>query len=90
MPFVYQLPDKSQAQNTADSALQGGKNWGLGSLQFRLEIPRKRHHTPTLSQEQKRMNLSKEDAIPELTPGVSLTDPHFLSRPEHISKQKIF
>lgn len=33
---------------------------------------------------------AKEGAIPELTLGTLLTDPHLLSGPEHISKQRVF
>lgn len=62
------------------SALCVGTSWGLGSLQSGWKSPGNSHHKPTLSQEQMRMNLSKGAVVLELT------DPHFLSGPEHISQ----
>lgn len=52
--------------------------------------PGNSHHKPIVGQKQKRIHLSKEDAIPELTLVTSLTDPYFLSGPESISKQRVF
>lgn len=52
--------------------------------------PGNSHHKPIVGQKQKRIHLSKEGAIPELTLVTLLSDLHFLSGPESISKRRVF